>query len=185
MTVIQLTADLTYTNYNTLVWLHFSMLTGLNPKKKRWRTWRQSSSYRLGPVPALADGRYRTDLYIWGVLQHGLPWRDLSLGDWEISLCGVLSTDASHLPLVLHLQSNNSAVHLVSKTLHQIFIQKLNNPLMEFCLFSEHVPASFSFSSLFYSGWRRGHLVLCSALPQERLLHSTIRGGKSKVRKDL
>lgn len=50
-----------------------------------------------------------SNLDVRGVLQHGLPGGELSLGHGEISLQGTLSSDAGHLPLVLHLSQHSSS----------------------------------------------------------------------------
>lgn len=63
----------------------------------------------LNKVSAEKNVQQLSNLDVRGVLQHGLPGGELSLGHGEISLQGTLSSDAGHLPLVLHLSQHSSS----------------------------------------------------------------------------
>lgn len=63
----------------------------------------------LNKVSSEKNVQQLSNLDVRGVLQHGLPGGELSLGHGEISLQGTLSSDAGHLPLILHLSQHSSS----------------------------------------------------------------------------
>lgn len=69
-----------------------------------------------------------THLDVGGVLQHGLPGRQLGLGHGEVSLQGALSSDTGHLPLVLHLSPQSGVKGQGSGLLPHPHFKRLNDP---------------------------------------------------------